>query len=228
MSFSKKYWTYFLTFFSFVIIIGIAYHLGSTTSVLKKRLPASYDTNPNNSISILAHEASSSRQLSNLFTAGGKNSSAMVSRIRFNKNVLVKNGEDDVWFQGGEMFHNRKDIDRSMVFCKLDTDEDELSGLSWHNDLPLKKTNHGIVIKAGMKRAIGSINERLTKGPMPDDVLEYDIYISFIQDELNHMGNFVDDLRCQIPISSLKVLTAGDLKEITGGVLTVDSINIEE
>ncbi len=41
MNYFKKYWAHYLTSFSFVIAVGVAYHLGSSTSFFQSRVPAS-------------------------------------------------------------------------------------------------------------------------------------------------------------------------------------------
>lgn len=172
------------------------------------------------SLSGFAGELNDEVKLSQLSPIGGQYYKALVSRVKFNQEVLVVKGEDDVWFQEGRMIHSREDVDSSKAYCKLDTDEeDKLSG----NEMFYTESEDGVTIKAGAKRAVEKVSSEVLQNPT-----RYAIDIEFLNDGLGYAGNFIDDITCVTPASDLRELTVGDLRSITGGVLSVDNINVEE
>lgn len=116
-----------------------------------------------------------------------------------------QNGEidDDVYFQDGKRVRE-EDLDKSKIFCEIDTDFE---------------SNLGKVISSGQKLLIREVKEKVhfEKGI-------YSVSIEFYMDGLNEE---IDDLDCDLPLSEAKDIKVKDILDVTGNVIKFESMSLK-
>jgi hypothetical protein len=131
------------------------------------------------------------------------NSTATI--VKFNMDLELLNGDDDIYFQGGKRVAE-EELDKSMIFCEIDTDEVE--GASY------QKTK----ISKGEKRIIKSIDQQYHSST---HTYEVDLDLSASE------YAFIDELECSIPATNMRDILVKDLLEVTGGAITLEYLSLE-
>lgn len=160
-----------------------------------------------------------SQSLHELSTMKQANETRTISRVRIEKEILVKNGEDDVWFQAGKTTYNYDSLHFNSPYCEIDTDEEELvNKKNPHYEI----IEHGVLIKSGNYEVIKEAENELEKNPM-----RHSVKLSFIRSDKKESGNFIDYLKCTIPADMMRDLQIHDITQITGGSFLIENLELE-
>ena len=131
------------------------------------------------------------------------NSTATI--VKFNMDLDLVNGDDDIYFQGGKRVVE-EDLDKTKIFCEIDTDE--VIGVS----------NPKSSIKKGEKRIVKDIEEQYHSSTH-----SYEVDLDLSASEYA----FIDELECTIPAANMRDILVKDLLEVTGGAITLEYLSLE-
>jgi hypothetical protein len=157
-------------------------------------------------------------QVTHIDSKSSMNYNRLIGRVEVMKDLnLDLSKDDDIFFQNGEVV-TKDQVDKKVAFCQLDTDVD---GVKYEYG-PVQVRGNDLLIKKGLIRAIESV--RVTP-KFEKELIEYDI--NFIRSVVKGSNDIVDELECSVPMSTKRVLTIGDVKEITGNAFSFDMLDIE-
>ena len=160
------------------------------------------------SLGIFAHDTASSRSVPGdtqplAHLPHDYNSTATI--VRFNQDLKLMNGDDDIYFQDGKRVEEHQ-LDKSRIYCEIDTDE--IEGSTYQKD----------TIKKGETRIVKDIEQQYHS---TSHTYEVDLDLSASE------YAFIDELECSIPATNMRNILVKDLVEVTGGAVTLEYVSLE-